>query len=171
MIFRKNKRVDGKGFTLIELLVVISIIAVLSSVVLASLNSARAKAREARRKTDLRQIEKALQLYYDANGSYPAPGDGWDVGYNYNVAGRAEWLTLQTNLTPYISKLPTDPSTGDNISGNGYMYYANNVPASGPIGQGYTLIAFPSEVTEPNWSCTFGWYTTNYPNTFLCIYQ
>ena len=59
------------GFTLVELLVVISIIGVLASVVFASINSARAKARDARRIADLRQIATALEFYYDANGQYP----------------------------------------------------------------------------------------------------
>lgn len=61
----------SRGFTLIELLVVIAIIGILSSVVLASLNSARTKARDARRVADLKQIQVALELFYDANGSYP----------------------------------------------------------------------------------------------------
>lgn len=65
----KNQR----GFTLIELLVVIAIIGILSSVVLASLNSARQKGRDARRSSDLKQIQLALELYFDASGSvYPA---------------------------------------------------------------------------------------------------
>ncbi|PIY58013.1 MAG: secretion system protein G, partial [Candidatus Yonathbacteria bacterium CG_4_9_14_0_2_um_filter_47_74] len=60
-----------KGFTLIELLVVIAIIGVLSSVVLASLNTARGRANDARRISDLKAIEIALALYYDNNGAYP----------------------------------------------------------------------------------------------------
>lgn len=63
----------NKGFTLIELLVVIAIIGILSSVVLASLNSARKKSRDARRISDLKQIQLALEMYADANsGNYPA---------------------------------------------------------------------------------------------------
>jgi len=69
-MFTKNK----KGFTLIELLVVIAIIGILSSVVLASLNSARKKARDARRVADIKQIQLALEMYFDSTGpsnTYP----------------------------------------------------------------------------------------------------
>ncbi|MDP3052148.1 MAG: type II secretion system protein [bacterium] len=61
-----------KGFTLIELLVVIAIIGILASIVLASLNTARMKSRDARRIADIKQIQIALELYFDANSSkYP----------------------------------------------------------------------------------------------------
>ena len=63
--------IKSRGFTLIELLVVIAIIGILSSVVLASLNSAREKSRDARRVSDVKQLQLALELYYDANGNYP----------------------------------------------------------------------------------------------------
>lgn len=62
------------GFTLIELLVVISIIGILASVVLVSLNSARSKSRDAKRLADVRQIMTALELYYNDNSGYPAAG-------------------------------------------------------------------------------------------------
>ncbi len=64
----KNK----KGFTLIELLVVIAIIGILASVVLASLNTARRKSRDARRIADIKQLQLALELYFDALRDYPA---------------------------------------------------------------------------------------------------
>lgn len=66
-----TKAWNKSGFTLIELLVVIAIIGVLASIVLASLNNARGKSRDARRITDVKQIQLALELYFDANNGYP----------------------------------------------------------------------------------------------------
>ena len=60
------------GFTLIELLVVIAIIGILSSVVLASLSTARQKSRDAKRISDVGQVQLALELYFDKVQSYPS---------------------------------------------------------------------------------------------------
>ncbi len=56
------------GFTLIELLVVIAIIGVLSTVVLASLNTARARARDSARISNIKQVQSALAMYHSENG-------------------------------------------------------------------------------------------------------
>jgi len=96
------------GFTLIELLVVISIIGLLSSIILSSLNSARMKARDSRRIADLNQIKLALELYFDANGYYPQSNCGWDCnGYRYSTD--SSWDLLAADLRPYIKTLPKDP--------------------------------------------------------------
>jgi prepilin-type N-terminal cleavage/methylation domain-containing protein len=60
---------NKKGFTLIELLVVIAIIGILSSVVLASLNTARSKGTDAKIKTELGQVRAAAEIFYDTSGS------------------------------------------------------------------------------------------------------
>ncbi len=62
----------NKSFTLIELLVVISVIGLLSSIVLVNLRGARAGARDAARKRDIVQLEKALLLYWDKYGQFPS---------------------------------------------------------------------------------------------------
>ena len=71
-MFQFHNHKEQKGFTLIELLVVISIIGLLSTVVLASLNTARVKARDAQRIAALKEIQKAVELYAsDHGGQYP----------------------------------------------------------------------------------------------------
>ncbi len=93
----------NRGFTLIELLVVIAIIGILSSVVLASLNSARQKGRDARRVSDLKQLQLALELMYDAQSQrYP-------IGATTAALAAAGSPTF---VPTYISTMPADPQGG-----------------------------------------------------------
>jgi len=90
---RFSKPGRAKGFTLIELLVVIGIIAILATIIFVYFREAKAKARDARRKGELRQIENALVIYQDNNnGSYPD--------------------SLQELVPNYMLKVPQDPKTG-----------------------------------------------------------
>ena len=66
-------KIHHSAFTLIELLVVIAIIGLLSTLSVVAFNSVRAKARDARRLSDVKQIATALEFYYNDNGRYPAP--------------------------------------------------------------------------------------------------
>ena len=70
------------GFTLIELMVVIAIIGILSSVVMSSLDDARASARDSVRRTELRQVQIAMENYYNKYGTYRVANAGWNNGGN-----------------------------------------------------------------------------------------
>ncbi len=124
-------RLYTKGFTLIELLVVIAIIGLLSSVVLGSLNAARAKSRDARRMRDMKEIQTALNLYYQDNGVYPLAAGGTWNGYMTTGCGVAGSLSGPTGYIPslaptYIKELPRDPG-GVTGGCSGYLYYSNGV--------------------------------------------
>ncbi len=84
---------NKKGFTLIELLVVVAIIGILAALVISYLGQARLKARDTKRKGDLRTIQTALTNYADDNnGNYPA--------------------ALSNLVVQYMPQVPTDPTTG-----------------------------------------------------------
>jgi len=68
----------SQAFTLIELLVVISIVALLSSVVLASLNTARDRGKAAQAAAQLAEIRKVISLYFSDNGVYPCFDHNWN---------------------------------------------------------------------------------------------
>lgn len=99
----------------------IAIIGILSSVVLASLNSARTKARDARRSADIKQVQTALELYYDGNGN------GFYVPSNFSVVLDS---ALTGPLTPtYMSKIPVSPTGSyEYYNGGDASYYAIYIP-------------------------------------------
>ena len=107
------------GFTLIELIVVVAIIGLLAGGIIAFLNPSDQlqKARDARRKSDLSEIQKALEVYYQDNNSYPLTTCNFDLGGGWGTP----WL-------PYMGTLPQDPSPLQH-----YVYYST--------GQSYYLYA------------------------------
>lgn len=154
----KILRSTFNGFTLIELLVTISIIGVLSTLVLANFNAARERARDAQRKSDMRQVQNALRAYYNDSGSYP----NGDTNSGFRIAGcgpasgrlPCDWgssWTTQEGQT-YMEVLPQDTR-----SGWSYRYQRNNLDS-------YSLLACLENksdsggktATDTSW-CPTGW--------------
>ena len=110
---QRNKLGFRKGFTLIELLVVIVIIGILATVGLASFNSSQMKGRDSKRKSDLKEVAAALELYYSDNGEYPSSNNGQIAACPSNtkpgtpcVWGSSEFTD---GKTIYMKEVPDDP--------------------------------------------------------------
>lgn len=108
-----KKGVGHPGFTLIELLVVIAIIALLSSVILAALNSARSSGMDAQRVANGKELQKALELYYNKNGVYPSTCSPAAASCSVTAAAliqssTADWIP-GLRAAGFIGELPDDP--------------------------------------------------------------
>lgn len=116
----------SKGFTLIELLVVIVILGILGSFTFANVFNGLPKARDAQRKNDLKQLQTALQLYYQDNNQYPTLTNCQST--------TTCWTTLLgTNQSRYIKIIPKDPTNNNDH----HYYYCS--PATD--NSKYTLVA------------------------------
>lgn len=114
-----KKRFNHQGFTLIELLVVIAIIGTLAAFAVANFTGAQARARDSQRKNDLKQIQDALQFYYNDNNAFPLGDLAW-----HPIADLAPFL-----VPNYIKKMPADPRGSGNWQNIcppncGYSYHA-----------------------------------------------
>ena len=103
----KTLRNKNKGFTLIELLVVIAIIGLLASVVLLALNSARQKARDAKRLADVRQFASAFELYFNDKSSYPT------IGFTSPTVMTTALMQTAGLAPNYIGVIPAAPTPSD----------------------------------------------------------
>ncbi len=128
---------NKKGFTLIELLVVIAIIGLLSTLAVVSLNNARSKSRDAKRVADVKQIQTALELYYNDCNNYPET----------LATTASNGCPSGTTLGTFMAQIPSAPTPADGSctsAQNTYTYTASgdaNCDGSGNDGtcSSYTL--------------------------------
>ncbi len=123
---RKNK-----GFTLIELLVVIAIIGLLSTLAVVALNSAREKARDAKRVADVKQVQTALELYFNDAQGYPVELTAITLGAN--------------KTTPANGKNVLCYGSGTTAGANGFVNAVANCISGGTTYMGLV----PSAPTPP----------------------
>jgi len=138
ILLNKNK----KGFTLLELLIVITIIGILAALLLVNFINIRQRGRDAQRKSNIRQIQTALELYRSDQTAYPNP----------SLPACPNGLSFGTTL--YMQSIPCDPMGGS------YFYTSN--------GGTYTLAACienkndndPNTTTIPpaGFNCATGHY-------------
>ncbi len=127
---------EKKGFTLIELMVVIVILGILVSIGTFAFQSSQQKSRDSRRKADLDQVTRALEMYENDNGGYPVGGttgvdSGKIIGCGDTPKIACSWGSIFSNTTKatYMIKLPKDPKSDV----TGYYYES--------VGKGYRLYA------------------------------
>lgn len=127
------KKKNILGFTLIEILVVIAILGILATVGLASFRTAQMRSRDAQRKSDMRQLSGALEIFYNDYERYPGSVDGKVLACPSTTSTPCDWNNdsiFQDGETIYIRSMPEDPSNSLNY------YYAVDADY-----QGYSLYA------------------------------
>lgn len=179
----KNKQ--QIGFTIVELLIVIVIIGILAAITIVAYNGTQARARDSQRMTDLRSIQKALELYKVQNGSYPPTNATTAAicashtnGYSYSDATDGTWLSnLVTSKV--LSKAPISPDNGCTHHYS-YLYVtASSYGCTGLRTANYYILqiagtdgaaGIPSDAVTGTWrpctGATAGWGTSSTNWTF-----
>lgn len=162
----------SRGFTLIELLVVVAIIGLLTSIIIASLSTARAKARDSKAVSEFIQVKTALALYYDKYNRYPNEtpvtngSDQWWGNFNSMAA--------QLVTEGFLGAVPVAPAN------HIYHYYNYGVGGLASPEREAGAIVITILETAPNtitgispscrpWSATGSQWCEKAPSKYYCV--
>lgn len=158
---------QSKAFTIVELLIVIVVIAILASISIVAYNGIQNRANIVKINADLNSINKAIQLYYAENGTYPSTGGGWRGTVTYGNHGS----NFVPGLVPsYISNMPLPrqlSSNSDyiyNSNGTGYKLIAHDSnPGTGFQGLCASAVQITPSLADPHRNCwAWGYFTTSH---------
>lgn len=155
---------DKKGFTLIELLVVIMILGILAALITGNFFTSLKKGRDAKRKADLEQIQRALEMYYEDKKTYPT--------FSFPFGSKlCETATCGVNEKVYMQKVPDDPISGKDYeysqpsgTGSDYKIFAcleNNQQVLPYSSSGYTITCSTTCNGTPGIPCVWGVASSN----------
>lgn len=117
-----NFKQRSPGFTLVELLIVIAILGVLASLILANMSGARERARDAQRKSDLKQMQTALRMYFTDFGINPGSTASKQIQHAATNKVFAWGEEFGVGGNTYMSKLPKDPLYDSSSGAYTYSY-------------------------------------------------
>jgi len=157
----KEPKQNKKGFTLVELLIVMAILGALVALVAGNFITSQMKARDAQRKSDLKQVSQALELFYSDYERYPASDNGLIVACPYNRATPANSVSCSWGSDSftdgnsiYFKKLPNDPARDadyyyrTNATGTGYQLFTRLENSQDPSNK--------TEISDLGYSCGTG---------------
>lgn len=175
------------GFTIVELVIVIVIIAILTTITIVAYRGVQGRARDDRRKTDIATITKAMEIYYDDNGRYPATSGSTTVNPTWVSSVDASWNGFVSALTANATDtVPVDPrnvpTTGAANTGvmNGAANYSYAVHVNAgsycgsAIGQMYIIVYRLETATKEVYSdgdCTTNEIGSGYYGTGASYYR
>ena len=176
-------KINRSGFTIVELLVVIVVIGILAMITVVSYNGIQARTRDDRRRTDVANMIKAMELYYSDNNSYPTPltNTGSAINNGWYSSGDSSWSKLSTLLlgSQAIDEVPVDPiNTTNGVPSAGGKVYAVYVNYNGgycgsTAGQMYMIVyklEGSAQVQKTDGTCSTNPLPSSYTNN-LSYYQ
>jgi type II secretion system protein G len=168
------------GFTIVELLIVVVVIGILASIVIVSYSQVQSRARDSKRKDDVSNMIKALELYYSDNGHYPTTsGTNSSVNGYWYSSDTTSWSSFKGVLTGAIDTLPGDPSNSAGAvtsvsSAYNYAYFGGSYCGESSAGQMYIIVyrleSLPKEQASEG-NCTTNELGSGYYATGASYYR